>query len=1026
MRQDIYSEHLAELNGVNFTCREIDVVACLLGARGTSRTASLLSISPRTVVSHMRNIMLKLDCNSRERILDFVEESGKVTLLRQHYTTLLANEVFEKSLKEVFCLKNEHTPNNLIFLLKDPRLKKSILNYLEAHLNMVDIQATVKEDHDRLYLLINDADDKSFKIESVDLEDKEDYYLAFFDILRKLFQNSNLEKIILDFQKQYEVIQGLADPIQSLTRDKGRKVNGFTTKTKGLLQGKWFLMAASFFTIVVMFGSIFLAFKENDVPNFNKSKKASEEFYIRADLNIPMESVLLERPKLLEQIENKFKKQKGIKTVALIGIGGAGKTTLARQYAQSQKSSIIWEVNAKTSETLSSSFTKLAYALAKTEENKKILQSLQKIKNPFKREQIITQFVREQLKLHDEWFIIYDNVEKFTDIRERFPQDLTTWGQGKIILTTCNSNIQNSECVKDVFFLGELNDAQKINLFLKIMGQGEKKKFSLEEIEEIRIFIKEISPFPLDISISANYIKATNTSYKKYLMHLRSNNDEFASIQEDLLRHSGHYSKTRHNIISWSLKNLLNMHEDFAGLLLLMSLLDSQDIPKTLLSTYRSEAIVDNFIYNLKKYSFIANESPNSPLGPTFSIHRSTQASSLLYFRKIEALRNDKKLIQSLSKALEIYASDIVDSEDFAKMKLLTSHCEAFLSHKTLLTKPIEGSIGGELGGLYYHQAHYQKAREILTESFEKFNKQTHPRTARILTYLGNVYRELGKFEKAKSFLEQSLSIYKKSFSEHKISIARNLGYLGIVYRDLNNNKKAKYLLNQSLLLYKKHFPEKHVDIARNLGYLGHVYMSLGDYKRAISLFEQSLLIYRKHIHDNHFGITRNLTSLANAYRELGEYKEAKNMIGQSFVIYKKHFSKNNTEIAWTLAHLQKNLNNNKKANFEIAVALRSLGQIYFLEGHLEAAENVFQKALKLFTKNSHPDRYTCLEALAEVNYKKFSLAKDTKDLHQFKRFKMRAISCLKRAEKIVKNSYSNDSSHIKRIQSKLKMLGQG
>ncbi|MBY0293268.1 MAG: helix-turn-helix transcriptional regulator [Alphaproteobacteria bacterium] len=80
--QDIYSEHLATINGITFTPREIDVIACLLSARGTSKIASFLSIAPRTIATHIRNIMLKLERNSRENILDFIEKTSKDLCIR--------------------------------------------------------------------------------------------------------------------------------------------------------------------------------------------------------------------------------------------------------------------------------------------------------------------------------------------------------------------------------------------------------------------------------------------------------------------------------------------------------------------------------------------------------------------------------------------------------------------------------------------------------------------------------------------------------------------------------------------------------------------------------------------------------------------------------------------------------------------------------------------------------------------------------------------------------------------------------
>jgi DNA-binding CsgD family transcriptional regulator len=80
--RDIYSEHLAIIKGIHFTPREIDVIACLVSLRGTSKIASLLGISSYTVLTHTRNIMLKLECNSREGIIDFIERSHKLFFIK--------------------------------------------------------------------------------------------------------------------------------------------------------------------------------------------------------------------------------------------------------------------------------------------------------------------------------------------------------------------------------------------------------------------------------------------------------------------------------------------------------------------------------------------------------------------------------------------------------------------------------------------------------------------------------------------------------------------------------------------------------------------------------------------------------------------------------------------------------------------------------------------------------------------------------------------------------------------------------
>jgi DNA-binding NarL/FixJ family response regulator len=59
--QVLYTDHLANIEGIHFISREIDVRACLLKARGTSKISFILEISSHTVITHVRNIMSKLE-----------------------------------------------------------------------------------------------------------------------------------------------------------------------------------------------------------------------------------------------------------------------------------------------------------------------------------------------------------------------------------------------------------------------------------------------------------------------------------------------------------------------------------------------------------------------------------------------------------------------------------------------------------------------------------------------------------------------------------------------------------------------------------------------------------------------------------------------------------------------------------------------------------------------------------------------------------------------------------------------------
>ena len=57
---------IQSINGIRFTPKEIDVIACITNSRGDKKTAAILGIAPSTVATHIQNIFNKISANSRE------------------------------------------------------------------------------------------------------------------------------------------------------------------------------------------------------------------------------------------------------------------------------------------------------------------------------------------------------------------------------------------------------------------------------------------------------------------------------------------------------------------------------------------------------------------------------------------------------------------------------------------------------------------------------------------------------------------------------------------------------------------------------------------------------------------------------------------------------------------------------------------------------------------------------------------------------------------------------------------------
>lgn len=1111
--QDIYSAHLETVNNIKFTRREVDIIAYLFSGRSAKTISFLLSITPKTIESHMRNIMIKLERNSRDGIIDFIEKSDKFIFVKEHYLSLLAQASFEKYLLKISELIRSQAPACLLIYWREKVYHPSIICCLDKHLKLAGIkllseakegqsmsdplfdlkhrqadyalycftEALLNHQNERedikkedffqrmrrisenpnctlTLFLENGQNENSFKeldsIRYINFSD-EGYYSFVFKVLKKLLPNIKLDNIISEFKEQCVVIYDSFEKAsaQSSFSKKTLEKRSLLSHVKSYIYLRFlkrrrtslFVGSALFFTTLFI---VFLFFSENEKGRVTQYTQEQSAAPTRSDLIVPTGAIFLDRPHLTAKIDESLKGPQDIKTVALVGIGGAGKTSLSRQYARQQKANLVWEMNAETPESLSESFENLATALSKTEEERKVLRELRDIKDPKEREKGIISFVRERLKNLSNWFLIYDNVEKFADIQKFFPHDADVWGKGKNIIITRDKNIENNDSITHTIHVGELTPKEKLSLFMNIMNNGRTTPYTSSQIEEAEKFLQDIPPFPLDVSIAAYYLKITNVPYEKYLEHLKEHNKDFTSVQENVLKETTNYTKTRYGIITVSLEHLIDTHKDFADLLLLISLVDFQNIPRDLLNTFKNDVTVENFIYNLKKYSLITHESMRSSTVPsTFSIHRSTQEISLEYLIKKLDLKKDHPLIQSIFNSLEEHIDKVTNEEDLSRMKILVNHCEVLLKEKDLLSNPMRGAIGGKLGYIYYYLNDYTKAKQKLEESLSILNThdtENHDSIAHILMYLGDVYSELGNHERAQNLCERSLLTYKKYFSENHTGIARALAYLGNVYRRLGDYNKAKDLCEQSLAIYQNRFSENPIRVSWVLAHLGITHNELGNLEQAKQLLEQSLASYTQHLSENHARVAWVSAHLGYVHKELGNYEHAKHLLDQALKIYKQHFSENHVRVAWVtslLGDIYKDLGDYEKAKLLLeqsliiyekqygknhtksGLILRNLGQVYFLMGQIRMGEDLIQKSLNIFQANNSPESYIALEILADFYLKQAEEATWEKDIQKSQDLKERSIYYLRQANEIVKKHFSMNSPQVIRIQSKLNKI---
>jgi tetratricopeptide (TPR) repeat protein len=95
-----------------------------------------------------------------------------------------------------------------------------------------------------------------------------------------------------------------------------------------------------------------------------------------------------------------------------------------------------------------------------------------------------------------------------------------------------------------------------------------------------------------------------------------------------------------------------------------------------------------------------------------------------------------------------------------------------------------------------------------------------HLDVAPVLSGLGTLWREEGKYSKAQIVFQRALSIRQKALGPENPDVAMTLNNLAAVYRSQGNYKDAELLYRRTLLIWEKALPRTHPNVATVLANL--------------------------------------------------------------------------------------------------------------------------------------------------------------------------------------------------------------
>ncbi|WP_205879048.1 tetratricopeptide repeat protein [Leptolyngbya sp. BC1307] len=300
------------------------------------------------------------------------------------------------------------------------------------------------------------------------------------------------------------------------------------------------------------------------------------------------------------------------------------------------------------------------------------------------------------------------------------------------------------------------------------------------------------------------------------------------------------------------------------------------------------------------------------------------------------------------------------------------------------------------LAALYRCQGRYEQARPLYVQALalrRKLLGEDHPDVATSLNNLAALYKSQGRYEQAEPLLIQALALRRQLLGEDHLNVANSLNNLADLYRSQGRYEQAEPLLIQAVALSRKLLGEDHLDVANSLNNLALLYERQGHYDQAEPLYEQALALRRKLLGEDHLDVANSLNNLAALYKSQGRYEQAKLLCVKALTLSRKLLGENHPDVATSinnLAALYESQGHYDQAeppyvqaltlrrkllgedHPDVAASINNLAALYYSRGCYEQAEPLFVQALALRRKllgEDHPDVATSLNNLAFLCY---------------------------------------------------------
>ncbi|CAH0059081.1 unnamed protein product [Clonostachys solani] len=637
------------------------------------------------------------------------------------------------------------------------------------------------------------------------------------------------------------------------------------------------------------------------------------------------------RDNILSKISTTLFTNNGYNRLALVGLGGIGKSQIAIQFAfwveqNKPKVSVFW-LSALSKASFEQSCREIVTQCD-------LRQSSATIDND------ATILVQQYLtsKASGKWVLILDNVDDAQILGRPIHSFLPKSRGGLMLFTTRSQQIASDLATSEVIRIPEMSPAEAKGYLENSLSQ----KDLIKDEAATEALLRTLTHLPLAITQAAAFINSNSVSIARYLDLINQADGNMVELLSSEFQDETRYPESANAVVaSWlvSFNRISETDTVATRFLSFLAWIEPKGIPQSIFPE-ESEIELCRAIGTLLGYGFLSQRKENGIYDMHSLVHLVTQTWNSNHGENSWTLR------ETMSQIIMVFPSIKWENREVWRQYL--PHSLRALQNAATLDD--EGTrLGHWIGKSLREDRRDQEAIEVLERVLQFRNEalaEDHPDRLASQHSLASAYQDNGQVKEAISLLEKVVFIESGLLAEDHPSRLSSQHALASAYQDNGQVKEAISLLEKVVFIESGLLAEDHPSRLSSQHALALAYNDDGQVKEAISLLEKVVFIKSDLLAEDHPSRLSSQHALALAYDDDGQVKKAISLL-EKVVFIKSDL-------------LAEDHPSRLASQHALAVAYKGNGQI-------KEAISLLEKAVSIRSDlaEDHPSRLSSQHALA-------------------------------------------------------------